>query len=351
MHIIKDRVRSNLDYCESEVFRVMKTESKIANFMSPRRIHGRELVLGVDGGGTKTRAIITDANQRVLGEGTAGPSNPLRVGIGNAATAIREAVDRACAEAHVQRADIVAAEIGLAGVRRIDVRQRMREALSGLGIHSIEVVTDADIALFGATDGEPGLVIIAGTGSICCGFNARAQHICAGGWGPLAGDEGSGSWIARRALQSIARAKDGRSPETVMAESACSYFNVTTTDDLLAAIYAPGMTNDRIAGFARHVIEAAREGDEVASKIIADAGRELGIAAAAVIRKLRMERERFQVAYVGGVFAAGELLLDPLREEVARVAPNAYFAPPQLAPVVAAARMAREHLHKLPVAV
>jgi N-acetylglucosamine kinase-like BadF-type ATPase len=329
----------------------MNEKPKIANFMSPRRIHGRELVLGVDGGGTKTRVIITDANQRILGEGTAGPSNPLRVGIGNAATAIREAVDHACAEAHVQRADILAAEVGLAGVRRADVRQRMREALSGLGIHSIEVVTDADIALFGATDGEPGLVIIAGTGSICCGFNARGQRACAGGWGPLAGDEGSGSWMARRALQAIARAKDGRSPETIMAESACAYFNVTTTDDLLFAIYAPGMTNDRIAGFARYVIEVAREGDDVARQIIADAGHEHGIAATAVIKKLRMERERFQVAYVGGVFAADDLLLDPLKEEVRRVAPNAYFAPPQLTPVVAAARMAREHLQKLPVAV
>src|SRR5919199_3862082 len=211
----------------------MSEKSKIANFMSPHKIHGRELVLGVDGGGTKTRAVVTDADQRVLGKGTAGPSNPLRVGVGQAAAAIREAVDHACAEARVQRADIVAAEIGLAGVRRADVRQRMREALSGLGIHSIEVVTDADIALFGATDGEPGLVIIAGTGSICCGINSQGKHICAGGWGPLAGDEGSGSWIARKALQAIARACDGRSPETVMAESACSYFNVTTTDDLL----------------------------------------------------------------------------------------------------------------------
>jgi glucosamine kinase len=329
----------------------MKTKSKIANFMSPHRIQGRELVLGVDGGGTKTRAIVADARQRVLGEGTAGPSNPLRVGIGNAAAAIREAVDKACAAAGVRRADIVAAEVGLAGVRRGDLRLRMREALSGLGIHSIEVVTDADIALFGATEGEPGLVIIAGTGSVCCGLNAQSKHICAGGWGPLAGDEGSGSWIARRALQAMARSSDGRGEETVLGDAACSYFNVATTDDLLIAIYSPGMTNDRIAGFARAVIEAAKAGDEVARGIVAEAGRELGIAANAVIRKLRMTRERFQVAYVGGVFAAGDLLLDPLREEITRVAPKAYLAQPHLPPAIAAARMAREQLRRLPVAV
>jgi glucosamine kinase len=334
-----------------KVLEVMKTKSKIANFMSPRRIHGRELVLGVDGGGTKTRAIITDTRQRVVGEGVAGPSNPLRVGIGNAASAVREAIDAACAKAGVQRADIVAAEIGLAGVRRGDLRQRMREALSGLGIHSIEVVTDADIALFGATEGEPGLVIIAGTGSVCCGLNGQGKHICAGGWGPLAGDEGSGSWIARRALQAMARANDGRGTETILGDAACHHFNVATTDDLLIAIYAPGMTNDRIAGFGKRVIEAAQGGDRVAREIVAEAGRELGIAANAVIRKLRMGRERFQVAYVGGVFAAGDLLLESLREEIARAAPKAYVAPPHLPPAIAAARMAREQLQRMPVAV
>jgi N-acetylglucosamine kinase-like BadF-type ATPase len=329
----------------------MEAKSKITNFMSPRHIHGRELVLGVDGGGTKTRAIITDARGREVGEGVAGPSNPLRVGIGNAATAIREAVDKACAVARVQRADIMAAEIGLAGVRRGDLRLRMREALSGLGIPSIEVVTDADIALFGATEGEPGLVIIAGTGSVCCGLNKQGKHVCSGGWGPLAGDEGSGSWIARRALQAMARAFDGRGPDTNLGEAACSYFNVATTDDLLIAIYAPGMTNDRIAGFGKRVIEAAQGGDRVAREIVAEAGRELGIAANAVISKLRLARDPFQVAYVGGVFTAGDLLLDSLREEIARTAPQAFLAPPHLPPAVAAARMAREQLHRMPVAV
>jgi glucosamine kinase len=330
---------------------VMKPESKIANLMSPRRINGRELVLGVDGGGTKTRAVIIDARQRVLGEGASGPSNPLRVGIGNAASAIREAIDEACAAARVQRADIFAAEIGLAGVRRGDLRIRMREALSGLGIRTIEVVTDADIALYGATEGEPGLVIIAGTGSVCCGLNAQGKHVIAGGWGPLAGDEGSGSWIARRALQALARASDGRGAETALGDAACAYFNVATTDDLLIAIYAPGVTNDRIAGFGKRVIETAQNGDRVALEIVADAGRELGVAANAVIRKLRLGRERFQVAYVGGVFAAGDLLLDSLRDEVARAAPLAYLAPPHLPPAIAAARMAREQLLRMPVAV
>jgi N-acetylglucosamine kinase-like BadF-type ATPase len=326
----------------------MKASSKPTNFShAPRDLNAPLIVLGVDGGGTKTQAIITDEEGQVLGEGLAGPSNPLRVGVSNAAAAVREAVDRACAAAGVRRTDIASAEVGLAGVRRADLKERMADALHALGINSIEVVTDADIALYGATSGKPGLVLIAGTGSICCGKNARRKHVCAGGWGPLAGDEGSGSWIARHALQAVAQASDGRGAQTSLEEAARQYFNVAKSEDLSLAIYAPSMTNDRIAGFARHVIAAANEHDAVASGIVTEAGRELASLANTVIRRLRIERERFQVAYVGGVFSAGELVLDPLRRAIKLGAPQAFLAPPQLSPAVAAATMAREHVRSL----
>lgn len=324
----------------------MKAKRQPVKLHSKRHapLGAQALVLGVDGGGTKTRAVVVGARGRVLGEGEAGPSNPLRVGVSDATNAIREAAERACAEAGVRRIEIVAAEVGLAGVKRADIRERMRAALSELGIKSVEVVTDAAIALYGATEGKPGLVIIAGTGSICCGINGRGRRACAGGWGPVAGDEGSGSWIARRALQAVARASDGRGRKTSLVEAACAFFNVSKPEDLSTAVYAPNVTNRRIADFGRHVVEAAKRRDHVAREIVAEAGRELACAAVAVIRKLRMERERFHVAYVGGVFAAGELMLEPLREEVTRVAPRSFIAPPVLAPAEAAARMASEQL-------
>jgi N-acetylglucosamine kinase-like BadF-type ATPase len=291
-------------------------------------------------------------NFTILGEGIAGPSNPLRVGIANAAAAIREAIDSACEVAHLRRSDLLAAEIGLAGARRKELTARMREALLGLGIGEIVVVGDADIALYGATEGEPGLIVIAGTGSICCGINSRGKRICAGGWGPIAGDEGGGSWIARRALRAIAHAVDGRGPATSLTDLASTYFHVSEPIDLSTAIYAPTITNERLAGFTRHVIEAAKAKDRIAREILAEGGRELGLAAAAVIRGLKLERDTFQVAYVGGIFnAAQELVLAPVREEVKRVAPGAYLAPPRFSPAVAAARMAREHLNHMALAV
>jgi glucosamine kinase len=331
---------------------MLSTERRSADYLTARRLRSQNTVIGIDGGGTKTEAVIMDANHRVLGEGIAGPSNPLRVGIVKAAAAIREAIDKACQAAQVQRTDIQAAEVGLAGARREGLRSRMREALSNTGIAQIEVVSDADIALYGATDGEPGVVVIAGTGSVCCGINGRGKQMCAGGWGPIVGDEGGGSWIARQGLRAIARAADGRGPETRMTGAAIAYFHITTADDLSTAIYAPTVTNERIAGFAKHVIKAAKAQDQVAREILAQTGIELGLAAAAVIRNLKMERERFQVAYVGGVFnAAGELVLGAMREEMKQTAPRAYLAPPRFSPAVAAARMALEHLNHVALAV
>lgn len=303
------------------------------------------LVVGVDGGGTKTRAVVADDETRILGQGDAGPSNPLRVGVQQSVAAIREAVDKACDAARVTRAEISAAEIGLAGARREDLRASVARAVAeSLGIEPIEIVTDADIALYGATAGEPGMVVIAGTGSICCGLNKRNMKACMGGWGPVAGDEGSGSWIARRALQAVAQSTDGRAPETRLVAAACRYFHVAKPYDLLLALYAPSMTNSRIAGFSRHVVEEARAGDRVARKLINDAGKELGQMLVALIRRLQMQRHQFPIATVGGVFAAGSLVMNPMKALVEEVAPRASFTEPLMPPAVAAAHMARERL-------
>src|SRR2546421_11319240 len=272
----------------------MTTMVQTVDILPRRRAPLRELVVGVDGGGTRTRAVVLNG-ARILGEGSAGPSNPLRVGIANGATAIREAVDKACAAARIHRDDLVAAGVGLAGVRRTDIRARMHDVLvETLGIQNIELVTDGEIALYGATDGHAGIVIISGTGSISVGVNRQGKRASAGGWGPVAGDEGSGSWIARRALQSVARACDGRGPKTSLTEAACEFFQVSTPDDLSTAIYAPTMTNDRIAAFSKHVIDAAREGDDVAGEILHEAGTELCRAAGAVGRKLDKQQKRIQ---------------------------------------------------------
>lgn len=332
---------------EKERGSLARTKGAGVEVLARRSPQLRSLVVGVDGGGTTTRAVILDYPQRVICEGHSGPSNPLRVGVANAASAVREAIDKACGEASIHRDELMAGAVGLAGVRRQDIRDHMREKLREClkEIKPLEVLTDGEIALYGATGGAAGLVVIAGTGSICCGRSSQGKHSCAGGWGPIVGDEGGGAWIARKALQAVAKATDGRGPKTALASAALSYFKLATAEDLSTAIYAPTMTNDRLAGFARAVVRVAEAGDEVARQILRMAGQELGIAAVAVIKRLQMENEEFRVAYVGGVYGAGDLVLQPMRAEIRHAASKAYLAKPLFSPAVAAGMIARNLLH------
>src|SRR5947207_13553775 len=145
------------------------------------------LFLGIDGGGTSTTAALMNETGEVLCEGEAGPSNPLRVGVETAVSNILKAIENSCDRGGLLSADISAATLGLAGVRRKDLRERVRESFTKrLNIRNTTVVTDAEIALFGTTMGKPGLVVIAGTGSICLGRNEKGETAITCGWSPIA---------------------------------------------------------------------------------------------------------------------------------------------------------------------
>ncbi len=306
------------------------------------RLHN--LYLGVDGGGTKTHIALVDHQREIICEGFAGASNPLRVGIETAVSNIIAAINAACDSVNKNRGDIVAATLGLAGVRRSDLRQRVRERITErLNVKAVDVYTDAEIALYGIGKNKAGLVIIAGTGSVCIGQNARGETATAGGWGPIAGDEGGGAGIALRALHAIAKASDGRGRPTRLSDEAVDYFRAGKIENLSVAIYAPQIDNARIAGFARHVAEQARAGDEVAVELLTEAGGELGLAAEAVIKKLRLQRSRFPIGLVGSVFKSDALITDPLMKKVHSVAPKAYLVEKIVQPAHSAAQIAFEH--------
>lgn len=302
------------------------------------------LFLGIDGGGTKTTAALMNAAQKIVAEGSSGPSNPLRVGVETAVSNITKAIEAACDDGGLSRGDIVAATLGLAGVRRQDLRERVRESfVKRVGIRKTLVITDAEIALFGTTLGKPGLVVIAGTGSICLGKNEKGELAISGGWGPLAGDEGGGVGIAQAALHQIAKASDGRGIPTALSSRASEYFRASGPENLIVAIYSPQIDNSRIAGFARLVVETAREGDKIAVEILKDAGRELGVAASAVLKKLGLERRSVPIGCVGSIFQAGKLLTEPMIRTIHAVARKAYLTEPLMEPSHAAALLAMKN--------
>ncbi len=306
------------------------------------RLHN--LYLGVDGGGTKTHIAIFNQNKQFVCEGSAGASNPLRVGIETAVANIVSAINSACDAGDLNRGDIVSATLGIAGVRRADLRQRIRERFMQIfRIKKVEVTTDAEIALYGIGKNKAGLVIIAGTGSVCIGKNSKGEKFSAGGWGPLAGDEGGGAGIALNALHKIAKASDGRGKPTKLSDIAVDYFRAGKLENLSVAIYAPQVDNARIAGFARFVGETALKGDQVAIEILGEAGFELGTAAYAVIKKLNLQRNKVPIGLVGSVFKSGNLVTDSLLQTVHTIAPKAYLVKEIIQPAHSAAQIAFEN--------
>lgn len=297
--------------------------------------------IGVDGGGSKTAALVIDENGQALGRGQAGASNHLRVGIDAATRNVERAVNIALVEAGIAIRQVDYAYCGIAGADHPAHRQRVIDALNIFFPRGNFIVdNDARIALTGAVGFSSGIVIISGTGSVAFGRNEEGQEARAGGWGPTLGDEGSGYAIGREGLSAIVRAHDGRGRKTKMTELLCYDYDMCTPEDLPRFVYASTTHADDIARYGKLVIEAARTGDEVAGEILERAGTELGECVLAVARRLRLTDREFPVAYVGGAFHAGDLLLDPMRRVLGQQAPGADLIQPKNTPVEGAAMMA-----------
>jgi N-acetylglucosamine kinase-like BadF-type ATPase len=300
--------------------------------------------LGVDGGGTRTRAVVAGMDLVVRGRGTAGPSNASRGSLAHVMEVIHEAIDDAIASAGMGQGDLHGICCGLAGVDASGLRGRFQWSLEKIfGYGRIQVTSDARIALAGATRGpidDPAVILIAGTGAIAFGRNASGDEARAGGWGPLLGDEGSGFAIAREGLMAVVRELDGRGPATLLRASVLSAEGVGSPAELLQKLHRAEAWPSEMAAFFPLVLEAARQGDGQILPIFRRAGEELGLAVATVVGKLGMEAADFPVATVGGVFAAGDLILDPIRSVLGPVAPAARVVAAAYPPEIGAVRIA-----------
>jgi N-acetylglucosamine kinase-like BadF-type ATPase len=258
--------------------------------------------LGVDGGQSSTYALIGDANGRVLGGGRGGPSNHVGASEQKAKFigAIQTCLSAACASAGLDAATIrfASACLGFSG-GPADKESILREMLRS---HRTIVTHDALIALSGATGGAPGVITIAGTGSIAFGRNASGKTARAGGWGYVFGDEGGGFDIVRQALVAALKLEEGWGKPTSLRRMFLDQTGASDINGLLHRFYTPEFPRPRIAAFAELVDEAAEHGDAIAREILNDAGRELAAIAAAVRGQLFEKDESARVAYVGGVF-------------------------------------------------
>ena len=299
-------------------------------------------VLGIDAGGTKTRALLADETGRVVAGARGGGANLRTHGELEVEKVLHAVVEAAEAEGGV-RADALA--LGMAGADRPADDAVLREILRRIGFKNRVVVTnDARIAFVAGSALRVGIALVCGTGSIAWGENARGEIARAGGWGWHLGDEGSGFWIGERAIREVLRASDGRGPATALDRPLFEHFAIRKPSEILHAIYDEEYPRHKVALFAVAVAEAARGGDAVAVRILADAAEELALAARSVIARLDLESAPYDVVLSGGTFTALPALEDSVRQKLAR--PPARVRRLEEEPAMGAVRLALEELGK-----
>ncbi len=270
--------------------------------------------LGIDGGGSKTRAVVVGARYEVVGRGEAGASNHFAVGVPtaarNCALAAQNALTNALSlDAAFDESTVRSWGIGLAGVRREVDAARMRDALGVVCTLPFALETDVVAAHAGAFAGATGIVVSAGTGAITFGADEFGARVYADGWGPILGDEGGGYWIGVEALRATCRSLDGRAHPTPLAPAVMEWLDVADGDELVHFIHSSDITRDRIASLARVVSKCADDGIAEAIEIRARAAAALSRGVKCVGKSLLQSRQDHNAAPVemlislrGGLF-------------------------------------------------
>lgn len=240
------------------------------------------LYLGIDGGGSKTLAIVVDAAGTQRGCGLAGSANHEAVSLATAVANIHAAATVAMSQAGGVL-PAVTARIGLAGIDRPDDHALLAPYLRELA-DEIILTNDAALLLSALPD-SVGVALIAGTGAIACGRNAQGVTVRASGWGHIIGDEGSGYELGRLGMQAAIRAADGRGATTTLLDSFLAHWHLTDPADMMGPIYADD-DKSRIASLSHIVLTAATDGDKVARRIVQSQAGELAKAVQVVTEKL-----------------------------------------------------------------
>lgn len=296
------------------------------------------LVFGADGGGTKTLGLVSDQDGNIVARRTAGASNPNVIGLDQAAKNLHELIARCCEDAECSPGDLRSLVLGLAGAGREENRRQLHERLVALAGRELPIVieTDARVGLEGAFNSKPGVLIIAGTGSVVIGKKSSGDVVMVGGWGRLLGDEGSGYWLGREALKSLALRYDGRGGSKLLTEMIGSEFGLTSRERVLGALYHEAFEISRIAP----IVLAAAERDDAAALDILQRG------AAALAEQARSVAERLNIsgttnlAFSGGLIDHETMYAGILRSNLAERIPNAHVQAPQYNPAHGAIVMA-----------
>lgn len=292
---------------------------------------------GVDGGGSHTRVHVIDESGADVGHAE-GPGSAIVPGAaGRSADVISECVRRACEPLSGPLRSVC---VGVAGAGRDEERDALQAALEERRLApTIIIGTDAEIAIEDAFGAGPGVLLLAGTGSIAYGKGPTGVLARCGGWGPVIGDEGSGAWIGRRALGIVTASEDGREPESTLGGAILAALDLESTQQLVA--WAASASPADLGRLAPVVLEVAATGDLRANSLVTLAVEELALHVRTLARRLFAdERASFRLALHGGLLAPKSLLRRRLEQRLKSIAPGATLVHEAVIPARGAARIA-----------
>jgi glucosamine kinase len=301
-----------------------------------------KFVAGFDGGGSSCRALVVELSGRACGLGRAGPASVSSQPVSAAREQLMRALNSAWQAAGVAPQPLAGAFLGLAGFSAAPANA-LEQLTCGLPLEA-EAVVEADhdlrIAHAGALQGTPGIVLIAGTGSACFGRDGHGASHRAGGWGWLAGDEGSGYDLGRQALIAALRDWDGRGPATTLRDRLCVALGLADPARITQRLYQPLMERAEVAALAIHVVQAAEEGDAVAAQLIDSGAQGLVDAVTAVERALRWSEE-IPLA-LAGTLALSQSYQLRIQKALSNAGSLCAMRPASLSPVAGAALLAAQ---------
>jgi len=276
-------------------------------------------LIGMDGGGTKTKCILTDINLKPIYETIGGPSNFLVIGTEKVVETILNLLNECTTSQKISSNDIDAIVLGTTGGgRRSDAEilemQIIKDAAQkSIIINKFRVESDARIALEGSFSGKEGSILIAGTGSIMFGKDEAGEIHRVGGFGRFIGDEGSGYRIGRIGLNAVARAFDGRAKQTKISDLIQQEFSISSSEELITEVYR---NNFNIAAVAPLVFDAAESGDKIAQRILEDEANELLLHISAMKTKLNVPL--LKVSLIGSLLTTANYFSYLFNEMVVR---------------------------------
>mgnify|MGYP005858472283 CR=1 FL=1 len=310
-----------------------------------------ELYLGIDGGGTTTRAILVEESGQILGVGRSGPSNYHNVGLKEAARNIETAFEAARADAGLSQDKVDGAFLGLAGIKSRGDMARVKVALEEVGLSPPEricVVNDLYNAHTGGLEAAPGIALIAGTGTHCLGRDAGGQTFLCGGWGWFLDDRGGAFGLAADALREVVRAADKRGPGTRLLEASLAFFGLSEAAQFLEHLYVHEWKPGRIAEFAPVVTQLAEEGDPVALAVVEDGAGALAETIATTAAELEFPGGP-EVVLLGGCVRATDSYGKRVREKISQSCPSARLREPRHDSVYGAAMNALSLARRRPL--